>query len=64
MNFKLYKSDSDKKICGVCGGLAELTGLDVTLLRVLWACSAIFAGGGLWVYIVCAILFPKKEDVV
>ena len=37
MEKRLFKSFRDKKICGVCGGLAEYFGLDATLVRLGWA---------------------------
>lgn len=59
---KLYKSTTDKKICGVCGGLAEFIGIDVTIVRLIWALAIICAGFGLWAYIICALILPVKPD--
>ena len=61
---KIYKIEEGKKICGVCGGLAEYMDVDPTLIRVLWLIAAIFAGAGLIAYLVCAIVFPNKSEVV
>ena len=36
MEKKLYKSNTDKKICGVCGGIAEYLGIDSTEVRLIW----------------------------
>lgn len=36
-NKKLYKIEHGKKICGVCGGIAEYFGLDATIVRIAWA---------------------------
>ena len=33
---KLYKSDVDRKLCGVCGGIAEYLGIDSTIVRLIW----------------------------
>ena len=61
---KLYKIGKGKKICGVCGGIAEYFNVDPTLVRILWALlTIIFFGGGILVYIVAAIVMPKKEEV-
>ena len=61
---KLYKIEKGKKICGVCGGIAEYFNLDPTLVRILWALfTIIFFGGGIIVYIIASIVMPKKEDV-
>lgn len=50
---------SNKKIAGVCGGLAEYLGIDATLVRVVWLLLVLCAGVGLLAYIICWILFPK-----
>ena len=62
MNKKLYRSVSDKKLAGVCGGIAEYFGLDSTLIRVGWALVSLFAGAGVLAYIVCAIIIPEKPE--
>lgn len=55
---KLYKSQTDKKIAGVCGGVAEYFGIDSTLVRLIWvACSVLF-GSGLILYIITALIMP------
>lgn len=58
-NKKLYKS-ADKKLCGVCGGIAEYFGIDPTIVRVIWALLVCFAGTGLLAYIICAIVMPNN----
>ena len=62
MNKKLYRSVSDKKLAGVCGGIAEYFGLDSTLIRVGWAIVSLFAGAGVLAYIVCALIIPEKPE--
>ena len=62
MNKKLYRSVSDKKLAGVCGGIAEYFGLDATLIRVGWALVSLFAGAGILAYIVCALIIPEKPE--
>ena len=67
MEKKLYKSVTDKKICGVCAGLAKDLSLDPTLVRLIWAVVTLFAGIGLLVYIICALVLPeepKDADIV
>ena len=59
---KLYRSVSDKKLAGVCGGIAEYFGLDSTLVRVGWALVSLFAGAGILAYIVCALIIPEKPE--
>ena len=60
MEKKLYKSTTDKKIAGVCGGVAEYFGLDSTLVRIGYAALFIFAGTGLLLYIICALVMPNE----
>jgi phage shock protein C len=57
---KLTLSETDKKIGGVCGGLAEYLGVDSNLIRILWVLFALFVGSGVLVYIVAWILLPSK----
>ncbi len=62
MNKKLYRSETDKKICGVCGGLGEYFGIDPTIIRLVWVIAAICAGFGLLAYILAAIVIPVKPE--
>ena len=50
-------------IDGVCAGVAEFFGLDVTLVRIIWAIAALAGSTGLIAYIVCAILMPRKPGL-
>ncbi len=52
----MWKSQSDCKIFGVCGGLAEQFGLNSTVLRLAFACAFIFFGAGLLVYLILALV--------
>ena len=61
MSKKLYRSVSDKKLAGVCGGIAGYFGLDATLIRVGWALVSLF-GPGILAYIICALIIPEKPD--
>lgn len=59
---KLYRSRKDRKICGVCAGLAKYFDVDPTVVRLACALLAIFGGGGLLAYIVCALVIPIEPD--
>lgn len=61
MNKKLYRSDVDSKISGVCGGLAEYFGIDSTLIRIAWAIFVLIGGSGILAYILCALIIPKNK---
>lgn len=58
MQKKLVKS-SDKKIFGVCGGLAEYFDLDPTLIRIAFLLAFLCFGTGLLFYLICAIVMPS-----
>jgi len=55
---RLGKSRTNKVISGVCGGVAEYFNIDPTIVRLVWAALILFAGTGLWIYILCAVLMP------
>ncbi|NRT36817.1 PspC domain-containing protein [Clostridium beijerinckii] len=60
MEKRLYLSATDKKLAGVCGGIAEYFGIDSTLVRIGWAILIVCAGSGLLLYIICALIIPKR----
>jgi phage shock protein C len=56
---RLTRSPDDRWIAGICGGLAEYTGLDATLIRVVLLVATILGAGSLIViYLVCWLLIP------
>ena len=59
---KLVKSQ-DRKICGVCGGIAEYFGIDPTIVRLVCALAVLFAGTGVLTYIIAALLIPEGEGL-
>lgn len=60
---KLYLSDTDRKIAGVCGGLAEYFGIDSTIIRILWALAVLVSyGTGFLAYILFWLIVPRKRD--
>jgi phage shock protein C len=56
---RLYRSRTNRKIAGVCGGLAEYFNIDVTLVRVLFVVLAVLGGPGVLAYILLWILAPE-----
>lgn len=62
MEKKLYRSKRQQVIAGVCGGIGEYFGVDVTLIRLGWALLILIGGTGLLLYIICAIVIPKAPD--
>lgn len=62
---KLYRSKKDRKISGSIGGLAEYTGIDAALLRILFVIGLLLSFGTfLLVYIVWMVVVPNEEDVL
>lgn len=63
MQKKLTRSNTDKMLCGVCGGLAEYFDFDPALVRCAYVFMSIFAVGfpGLLLYIAMAIIIPEKR---
>ena len=59
MEKKYYLSSTDKKIGGVCGGLAEYFEIDALLVRLLFVFMFFSLGGGLLLYLLLWILAPK-----
>ena len=57
---KLYKSSTDKKLAGVCGGIAEYFNNDSTLVRLGWVLFSLLGGSGLLAYIIAAIIMPDR----
>ena len=62
MEKKLYRSRTEKKLCGVCGGLAKYLNMDVTIARLVCALLVLFTGVGLLGYIVAALVIPEEPD--
>ncbi len=60
MDKKLYRSEENKKICGVCGGIGEYFNIDPTVIRLIWVIVALCGGFGLLAYILSALIIPVK----
>ncbi|MBR6856561.1 MAG: PspC domain-containing protein [Bacteroidaceae bacterium] len=58
---KLKRSKSDKKILGVCGGIAKYFDVDVTIIRILFLIGLFCVGGGLLAYLICALVMPEEK---
>ncbi len=58
---KLCKSETNRYICGVCGGIAEYFGIDATIVRLIFAFFSIVGGSGIFLYLAAALIMPKEE---
>ena len=59
MDKKLRKSQTNKKICGICGGIGEYFNIDPTVVRLLWILFSVLGGAGVLAYIIAAIVIPE-----
>jgi phage shock protein C len=57
---RLYRSGTNRKLAGVCGGLAQYLNTDATLIRVLFVVLALLGGPGLVIYLLMWILIPEE----
>lgn len=58
---KLYRSRSDRKLAGVCGGLAQYLNVDSTVIRILFLIALVCGGFGFWAYIIVWICAPEED---
>ncbi len=56
MNKKLYRSTVDRKLCGVCGGIAEYFEIDPTIVRLGWVLLTLLGCSGILAYIIAALI--------
>ena len=64
MTKKLYKDNKNKKLCGVCSGIAKYFSIDPTLVRLGLVAFCILGGSGILAYIICAIVIPDDPGYV
>lgn len=65
MGRKLYLSDKNRKIAGVCGGLADYFGIDSTIVRILWALAVMVSyGTGFILYLVFWLIVPREKNIL
>ncbi len=63
MKKKIYRSESDRRIAGVCGGIGEYFDVDSTLIRLAFVFFVLAAGTGLLAYVIAAIIMPNESEV-
>ena len=62
MNKRLFKSNHDKMLNGVCGGIAEYFDIDPTLVRLGWVLFCAMGGSGFLAYLIAAIVIPSNPE--
>lgn len=60
---KLYRSETNRMLCGVCAGVGEYFSIDPTLVRLAWVLLCAMGSAGFWVYLVAAIIIPTQSAV-
>lgn len=63
MSKKLYRSETDRILGGVCGGIAEVYDLDPTLVRLAALFIVLWGGSGLLVYLLAWLIMPTESEV-
>ena len=61
---RLYKTNQNKLLCGVCAGVAEYINLDPSVVRLLWVLLSCMAFAGVILYIVAALILPEKSTLM
>ncbi len=62
MTKKLYRAGKDRKLTGVCGGIAEYFDIDSSIVRIGWLALILLAGTELFVYIICALVLDYNPN--
>lgn len=59
---KLHRSEKDRVITGICGGIGEYLNIDPTIIRILFVILSLNGGSGLLLYIILLIIIPEEAD--
>lgn len=59
-NKTLYKSDSNRILGGICGGIGECLNIDPTIIRLIWVVVTLWGGSGILVYIIAMVVMPRR----
>ena len=62
-NKRLYRSETSRMLCGVCGGIADYFEIDPTLIRLAWILLCALGFSGIVVYVIAAIIIPTQSAV-
>lgn len=64
MKEKRLRKSNDRKLCGVCGGIAEYFGIDPTLVRLVFVIMLFVSGIGVLPYIIAAVIMDEPEGYI
>ena len=59
---RLYRSRTDRKIAGICGGLGQYFGVDPVIFRIVWLLLLLGLGAGLVVYLILWLIIPTEPE--
>ena len=59
---RLYRSRTDRRLWGVCGGIGEYFNIDPVIVRLLWILFTLAGGGGIIAYIIACIIVPEEPQ--
>ena len=59
-NKTLYKSDSNRMLSGICGGIGECLNIDPTIIRLIWVVVTLCGGSGILAYIIAMVVMPRR----
>jgi phage shock protein PspC (stress-responsive transcriptional regulator) len=59
---RLYRSRTDRKIAGICGGMGQYFGVDPVIFRIIWLLLLLGMGAGLVVYLVLWLVIPNEPQ--
>ena len=60
---KLYRAEDDRKVAGVCGGIAQYFDIDSTIIRLAFLFMILAWGTGILAYLVAALVVPNESQV-
>ncbi len=64
MSYKLVRNKNRSKICGVCAGISDFTGMSVTIIRIVWFISLFFSFSiSFWLYFILCLVLPAKQKM-
>ncbi len=62
MTRRLYRSQKERMIAGVCGGLAEVLDIDPTIVRLVFVLLALLGGHGILLYLILWLIMPREDQ--
>ncbi len=63
MKKRLFRSETDRRLGGVCGGLAEYLDFDVSIIRIAFCVAGLFGGFGIVLYLIMWLVVPNKSQL-